>query len=271
MKILIIGGGNMGLTYAKSFVKSKLVENENLHILIKPNHQDLSNFHWGKIHTSPNAFIVEMDLIILAVKPQDFFQLSKEIKQFINPQQVVLSIMAGISIAKIQSLLNTQKVIRSMPNLPSQIGLGMTVYSSANEVTRLELVMVQNLLNSTGKSIYTNDEIKIDAATSISGSGPAYVFYFMNSMIKSAIEMGFTQAEAELMVFQTFKGAVELFGNNKFSCEEWIQKISSKGGTTESAFLLLHEYSIEKRLINAYEKAFEKAIKLGKEVELSRV
>jgi len=212
MKILIIGGGNMGKTYARSLLRAHLVQPEDLMVLERSPEQaeKLRAENIGTIHTDPARCLNVADLIILAVKPQDSTSLFAKLRPDTDPQQVYLSIMAGVTIASIQSGLGVEKVIRAMPNLPAQIGLGMTSYTASDAVTRIELVLVQNLLNTTGKAIYVNDEYAIDATTAISGSGPAYVLYFMEAMIEAAREMGFTHSQAELLVAQTFRGAVEL-------------------------------------------------------------
>ena len=227
----------MGLTYATGFLKSHIVETENMFILEKSPQkaEQLESMEIGRVLGTPGTYIKDMDLIVLAVKPQDISSLLGSIREFIDSQQLILSIMAGIKIQTIKEGLNASKIIRAMPNLPAQIGVGMTVYTSSPDVTRIELVTVQNLLSASGKTIYVEREEMINAATAISGSGPAYVFYFMQSLIDSAKEMGFTQSEAELLTFQTFKGAVDLFNKHDISCEEWIDKVSSKGGTTEAA------------------------------------
>jgi pyrroline-5-carboxylate reductase len=167
--------------------------------------------------------------------------------------------------ATISNALGTAKIIRAMPNLPAQIGTGMTVFTSSEEVTRIELVMVQNLLNSTGKAIYVENEDAIDAATAISGSGPAYVFYFMQSLIESAKDMGFSQAQAELLTYQTFKGAVDLFNKYDFTCEEWIAKVSSRGGTTEAAFNKFNENHLKKDFQSGVNMALTRAKELSHE------
>ncbi len=238
MKILVIGGGNMGLTYARSFLRSHIVTEDNMVILEKSmkKAEELKKLEIGTVYGEPGNYIEGCDLIILAVKPQDINALFETISPFIGGQQVVMSIMAGVKMSTIADGLGIEKIIRAMPNLPAQIGTGMTVFSSSDAVTRIELVMVQNLLNSTGKTIYVEAEDAIDAATAISGSGPAYVFFFMQSLIESAIDMGFTQAQSELLTYQTFRGAVELFNKFDYTCEEWISKVSSRGGTTEAAF-----------------------------------
>jgi pyrroline-5-carboxylate reductase len=266
MKILIIGGGNMGLTFARSFLKTHIVTAENMLILEKSPEKakELKKLKIGTVYGQPGKYIKDADLIILAVKPQDTPSLFAIIKPYIDHQQVVLSIMAGVKVSTIANQLGTDKIIRAMPNLPAQIGVGMTVFTSSETVTRIELVMVQNLLNSTGKTIYNEDEDMIDAATAISGSGPAYIFYFMQSLIAAANKMGFTQAESELLTYQTFKGAIDLFNKFDFSCEEWIAKVSSKGGTTESAFKTLSSHHVSEKFQSAIQQALIRAQELSR-------
>jgi pyrroline-5-carboxylate reductase len=139
----------------------------------------------------------------------------------------------------------------------------MTVFTSSEEVTRIEMVMVQNLLNSTGKTIYVENEDLIDAATAVSGSGPAYVFYFMQSMIDAAKKLGFSQSDSELLTFQTFRGAIDLFNKYDYNCDEWIQKVSSKGGTTEAAFQKLAHSEVNDKIEDAVNDAYLRAVELG--------
>ncbi|MEM9546539.1 MAG: pyrroline-5-carboxylate reductase [Bacteroidota bacterium] len=265
MKILIIGGGNMGLTFAKSFLKTHIVSEENMLILEKSlkKAEELRKLNIGVVYGEPGNYIKDADLIILAVKPQDTSSLFPIIKPFIDSQQVILSIMAGVKIETIAEQLDNKKIIRAMPNLPAQIGVGMTVFTSSESVTRIELVTVQNLLNSTGKSIYKEVEDMIDAATAISGSGPAYIFYFMQSLIEAAKNMGFTHAESELLTYQTFRGAVDLFNKFDFSCEEWIAKVSSRGGTTEAAFVKLNAQNVSSQFQTAIHQALNRARELS--------
>jgi pyrroline-5-carboxylate reductase len=266
MKILIIGGGNMGLTFAKSFLTTHIVSSDDMYVLEKSveKAEELRGQGVGTIFGEPGEFIKTADLIILAVKPQDINDLFSKVRPYIDSQQVILSIMAGVKIETIIEALGTQKVVRAMPNLPAQIGVGMTVFTSSNDVTRIELVTVQNLINATGKAIYVESETMIDAATAISGSGPAYVFYFMQGLIESAEQMGFTKAEAELLSYQTFRGAIDLFNTYDFSCKEWIGKVMSKGGTTEAAFNIFDNEKTNDGFKKGVARAFERAQELGK-------
>lgn len=265
MKVLIIGGGNMGLTYAKSFLRSHIASQEQMMILEKSPEKavELRKQNIGTIFSDPNECLHRADLIILAVKPQDADVLFASLKPLVDEQQVFLSIMAGVKIETIADGLGAKKVIRAMPNLPAQIGRGMTVFTSSDDVTRIELVMVQNLLNTTGKTVYAEAEKAIDAATAISGSGPAYVWHFMNALVKAAQEMGFSFAESELLVGQTFLGAVELYNATNYSLEEWIKKVCSKGGTTEAALSTYKSTEVENDIMAGAFSALKRAEELG--------
>ncbi len=265
MKILIIGGGNMGQTYARSFLRSHITSEKDMMILEKSPEKakELSKYNIGTVYGQPEECIGSADLIILAVKPQDVKALFESVRSMVDPQQVVLSIMAGVKIKTIAEALDLQKIIRAMPNLPAQIGLGMTAFTSSDEVTRIELVTVQNLLNTTGKTVYVENESAIDAATAISGSGPAYVWFFMNAMMKAANNMGFNQSEAELLVSQTFRGAIDLYNKSDLSFEEWIARVCSRGGTTEAALKTYEASQLESQVIAGADAALNRAIELG--------
>ena len=150
-----------------------------------------------------------------------------------------------------------------MPNIPTQIGMGMTVFTASSEVDRKELFIIQNLINTTGKSIYIEDENLLNVATAVSGSGPAYVFFFMNAMIKAAVDLGFNESEAELLVNQTFMGSVAIQNSYSLSNQEWIKKVASKGGTTEQALNIFNLKSVEENIIEAVNAANKRAIELG--------
>lgn len=266
MKILILGGGNMGLTYAQSFLRSRIVTPDNMMILCRTYEKanQLSQTHEGRFFSDPRLCVKEADLCIFAVKPQDSAKLFGEIADLVEPGQVFISIMAGVQMSTIAQALGADKIIRAMPNLPAQIGAGVTAFTGTDAVTRIELVMVQNLLSTTGKTVYVEQESMIDAATAISGSGPAYVYYFMKAMIEAAKQMGFSPSEAELLVSQTFTGAVDLYNKTDLSCEQWIARVASKGGTTEAALRVFGETAVHDDIIAGAQAALNRAVELGK-------
>ena len=265
MKILIIGGGNMGKTYAESFTANHVVSKENLYIL-EHLPEKVEYFHskgFSNLYLRPGDYISEMDLVVFAIKPQDRETLYASISNYFRKDQIILSIMAGVTVFSIKEALPTTKIIRAMPNLPAQIGMGISGFIADPSVSKDELFKVQNLLNTTGKSLYFEDESKLDAVTAISGSGPAYVYYFMDAMITTAMEMGFDQTEAELLVEQTFMGAVHLLNINNLTCQEWINKVASKGGTTEAAINNFSESHLEKYINQGLKEAYKRAQELG--------
>lgn len=265
MKILVIGGGNMGMTYTQSFLRSHVTTAENIMILERSREkaEELKKLNLGSVHDQPETCLAHAQLIIMAVKPQDAPFVYNQISPRLHQNQIVLSIMAGVTIQTLRKELGIGKIIRAMPNLPSQISHGMTVFTSTNDVDRSELVQVQNLLNTTGKTLYVEDEKLLDAATAISGSGPAYVFYFMESLMEAAVKLGFTEAQAELLSWQTFHGTVDLFHKNDFTCREWIQKVSSRGGTTEAALATYEAEKVKAGIIRGAEAAYNRARELG--------
>ncbi|MFC4815586.1 MULTISPECIES: pyrroline-5-carboxylate reductase [unclassified Flavobacterium] len=265
MKIAIIGFGNLGKTFASSFIKSRFIKNDDIHVITRtlPKQEMTFGIPMENFQETPTTKIKEVDIVILATKPQDFNQVVFSLNGLLSEDQMILSVMAGVSIEKIREQLKVKKVVRSMPNLGTQIGLGMTVFSASAETDRKDLFIIQNLINTTGKSIYVEDESLINPATAVSGSGPAYVFYFMNAMVKAAKELGFSSSEAEVLVHQTFLGAVNLQSMSNLSNEELIVKVASKGGTTEQALHVFETYKLDIILYEAIQKANNRAKELG--------
>ena len=237
MNILIIGGGTMGVTYARAFLRAHAATRQSLAFLEKnaQRAEVLASEDVGQVYSRPERCLPEAGLVILAVKPQDVPGLLPWLRPSVASGQLFLSIMAGITMQRLTDDLGSEKIVRAMPNLPAQIGMGMTAFTATPAVTRLELSAVQNLLGTTGKTLYVEEEARLDAVTAISGTGPAYVFYFMEAMMEAARGMGFSPAEAELLVAQTFQGTSELYGKTEATPAEWIARVASKGGTTEAA------------------------------------
>jgi pyrroline-5-carboxylate reductase len=265
MKVLIVGYGNMGKTYANSFISSRFIKPEDIHVMVRNDNFSAMEIGIPKVNITsmPSEKISEFDIIILAVKPQDFEVLAASIRPYLKDSQIVFSVMAGITLAKLESQLSCSKIVRCMPNIPTQIGMGMTVFTASANVDRKELFIIQNLINTTGKSVYVENEKLINAATAISGSGPAYVFYFMQSMINAAVDLGFNESEAELLVNQTFMGSVAIQNSYSLSNEEWIKKVASKGGTTERALQVFEKESLENAIVEAVKAANQRALELG--------
>jgi pyrroline-5-carboxylate reductase len=265
MKIAIIGCGNMGMAFANSFIQYNLVSKEDL-ILIEKNQERgalLQEQKAGIVVDTISEKVAAVDLIILSVKPQDYPSVSAELARFIQPNQIVLSIMAGIPIANIQSSLSHDLVVRAMPNTPALLGMGMTAFAAASAVGMSDIRKVENLINSTGRAVFLEEESLLDAVTGLSGSGPAYFFYLIKAMIDAGVKMGFEPAMASLLVKQTMLGSYHLMQTSDKTLDELIQAVASKGGTTEAALKTFKESEVaeglQKGIIAAKDRARELA------------
>ncbi|KAB5490241.1 MULTISPECIES: pyrroline-5-carboxylate reductase [Flagellimonas] len=267
MKVLVIGAGNMGLTYATGMSRSKLLKKRNIMVLDKSKEkmEEVGKIaHFDAMERLEDC-VPKADIIFLAVKPYHAEELLGRMKELVNPEQLFISIMAGVTIKYIQDALGIKKVVRAMPNLPAQVGKGLTSYVSAEEVSRLELFMTEGLLDTTGKSLRVKSEKYIDASTGISGSGPAYVFYFMQSMMEAALQMGFSENVSKVLVSQTFTGAVELFNQSNLTPDSWMERVASKGGTTRAALDSMQDNNVNELIKEAAFAAFNRAVELGEE------
>lgn len=266
MKITILGAGNMGLSFSKSFLKYDLIKPENLHLItrsLSKISKIAEEFLKSKISTFEETQELDADLIIIAVKPQDFLHVAQNFQFTLKENQMVLSIMAGIKIEKIQQLLNHPLVVRAMPNSPTLLGMGITGYTAANGISFSQLINIERLLNSTGRSVYLENEDLLDGVTALSGSGPAYFYYIIDTMIKAGMEMGIEENLSKLFVQQTMLGAYHLINNSEKSLEELIKDVASKGGTTEAALKTFEDNNFKEILKNGILNAEKRAKELN--------
>lgn len=267
MKVLVIGAGNMGLTYAQGMSKSKFLKKRNIMILDNSPEKTMTlrKISHFDVFDNLEECLPKADLVFIAVKPYHSDELFEKMAPMVDNEQIFISIMAGVKIATIQESLGVTKVVRAMPNLPSQVGKGMTSFTASDEVSRLELLTIEGLLDTTGRSVKVSNEEYIDASTGISGSGPAYVFYFMQSMMEAAQEMGFNPKDSKTLVTQTFEGAVELFNQSDISPNKWMERVASKGGTTRAALDSMEDNNVKDLIKEAAYAAFDRAVELGEE------
>ena len=266
MKLLVIGAGNMGLTYAESMSKSTLLGSKRLQIYdTDPNKiATLKKEKHFEVFTELKDCLPKADIVFIAVKPYHSDALFENMKPHIHQEQIVVSLMAGVSIETIQDSLGIKKVVRTMLNLPAKVGKGVTSYTASKEVSRVELTSIRYFLDTTGTSIHVSNENFIDASTGISGSGPAYIFYFMQSMLEAAQKMGFSEYDSKILVSNTFEGAIELFTQSDLSPESWIRLVASKGGTTQAAIDSMDDNNVKQLIQDAAYAAFDRAVELGK-------
>jgi len=203
-------------------------------------------------------------VVVLAVKPQNAGEVLEQVRSHMASSQVVVSIMAGITLGTLQRGLDHMPVVRVMPNTPAQVGLGMNVYHAAPEVGAKQLKAVVALLEASGESLAVATEEAIDAATAVSGSGPAYVFFLAEHWTQAARELGFSAEEADLLVQQTLIGATALWRSVRLPPATLREQVTSKGGTTAAALEHLNRQGTGEAVREAVNKAYQRAKELGR-------
>lgn len=269
MRVGIVGGGNMGLAYARSLVGKNIVEPNELVIYesFPERVMFLKGLEIAELKPDLDDSIKQLDAIVLAVKPQSFSELSVELKPLISKKTVLISIMAGVRSEIISSKLGSDKVVRAMPNTPCQNGIGATGYYLFDSITTKESELVNKILASTGLCKKVETEEDIDAVTALSGSGPAYVFAFAKAMQSAGESMGLSPDNSEKLLLQTIKGALNLMETSGKSFDELIAAVKSKGGTTEAALNSLTDNSFEQTIVTALGKAKSRAKELSDEIK----
>jgi pyrroline-5-carboxylate reductase len=194
----------------------------------------------------------DAEVYILSVKPQDFPDAMHE-HQLDLSDKLVISIMAGVSLERLQSESGSSKVVRSMPNLPLQVGQGFTAWIASSKFP--EKTLARDIIACFGRELEVQDEAQLDSITALSGSGPAYFFALTELLSDKAQALGFNEEEAETIANQTFIGAAKLMEANNKSAQEWREAVTSKGGTTAAALNHLHEQKWDKIFYDAVEAA----------------
>lgn len=251
----------MGMIYARTFLRYNIVSKENL-LLIEKNESRrdlLKSMQAGSVSISGDVRIAGSDLIILAVKPQDFDELAVTLKKMIRPHHIVISIMAGMTMKYIAEKTGHEKIVRAMPNSPAEYGMGITGYICSPALSVSEIHLAENLLASTGRTVFFEEEEMLNAVTALSGSGPAYFFYIIKNMIEAGVKMGMSEHVAATLVKQTMLGSFHLVNNEEKSMDELISAVASRGGTTEAALQVFEKarvgHHIQEGIVSARNRA----------------
>lgn len=205
------------------------------------------------------------DVVLLAVKPQDITPVFTALRGVLPATALVISIMAGVSLSTLQRGLRHARIIRAMPNTPAQIGEGITAWAASRAASLLDRAFAKKLFRALGKELYLRTDNRIDAATAVSGSGPAYVFAFVESMIVAAQRLGFSKKEARLLVYQTFRGSVGLLETSTDDAATLRKRVTSKKGTTAAALAVLQQRGMARMVHDAVAAAYRRAREISQE------
>jgi pyrroline-5-carboxylate reductase len=265
MKIAFIGGGNMGEAIIGALLEKKLSLPADISVsdISEPRRQYLKKQYGITVTANNKETVSGRDVVVLAVKPQNLNEVLIDLKGFLKQGQLILSIAAGVKIGTICQGVGHRKVIRSMPNTPAQIGLGISGWTATAEVTEKQKEWAKTILGAMGKEIYFSDEKYLDMVTAVSGSGPAYFYLFAESLIDAAVDLGLSRKEAEALVLQTMLGAAHLMNESDKTPAELRRNVTSKGGTTERAIQVFEESGLAEIVSKAVKAACQRAKELG--------
>jgi pyrroline-5-carboxylate reductase len=270
--VAILGAGSMGTAILAGMIKAHIKPE---HVKVTARRVDSAEALAKKFGVTayatsyqPNAnslAVAGAQVILLSVKPTYVVEVLEQIKDVIAEDALVISVAAGVTTATIEEHLpESVAVIRAMPNTPALIKLGVTGISIGSRASQEHLAIATELFNGVGKTLVIPEE-QIDALSTISGSGPAYVFYFIEEFIRTAIAQGFTQDEAYLMVTQTFLGASELLVQTQGDPAELRRQVTSPNGTTMKAVAVLEEGNLHDLFFKATTAALNRAKEIAQE------
>lgn len=264
-KIAFIGGGAMGEAIIGSLIGKGLLSPDRISVSepVPARRDFLSNTYGVATEAKSARSVVGAAVTILAVKPQVLPEVLADLAGSLEPETLVVSIMAGVRIDTLRGGLGHAKIVRSMPNTPAQVGKGMTVWTDTPEVTAADRSSAQLILEAMGEAIYAADERYLDMATGLSGSGPAFVYLLIESLIDAGVHIGFRRDQAQQMVLQTVEGSVALMREGDLHPADLRNRVTSPGGTTAAGTLILERAGVRSALIDAVDSAYRRSVELG--------
>ena len=263
--IAFIGGGNMAAALIGGLIRSGR-EPASI-IVVDPGdaaRASLQSAFGVRTLAAADASLAGADLVVWAVKPQYFRDAAAPCAAHVGGA-LQLSVMAGIRSAAIATATGAQRVVRAMPNTPALIGQGIAGLFARDAVTAADKLEIEAVLTPTGKLLWVAREADLDVVTALSGSGPAYVFYFVEAMVQAARELGLSDAQGRQLALATFAGATALAQASSDAPELLRERVTSKGGTTHAAISALEASGVKAAFVQALHAAHHRAGELGDE------
>ena len=264
-RLAFVGGGNMANAILGGLLREGLAPKQVVVIEPFAETADKLRKELGvEVHAQASHVLANSDLVVWAVKPQVFKDAALPVASF-TQNSLHLSVAAGIRSDSIARWLHTNRVVRSMPNTPALVGQGMTGLFARDGVSAQDKKLVEHVLKSTGEWLWLTQESDLDVVTALSGSGPAYVFYFLEAMTEAGVQMGLSQEQAYHLAKATFGGATHLARQSSDSPQVLRQRVTSKGGTTYAALTSMAQDLVKEAFVKAMLAAQKRAGELGDE------
>lgn len=263
--ISFIGGGVMGEAMVQGLLSKKLLSSESITVgePREERRKELEEKHGINVTAKNSEAAKACKILVLSVKPQDLDAVLAGLKGILQPEQMVMSIVAGARLSAISAGLSHRAIVRVMPNTPAQIGEGISVWTATSDVAQEQLNQARTILQALGKEVYVNDEKFLDMATAVSGTGPTYVFLVMEAMIDAAVHLGFPRHVAYQLVTETMRGSVMYAIKSGKHPAELRNMVTSPGGTSAAALYQLEKGSLRTVLSKAIWAAYERSRSLG--------
>ena len=264
MKITFLGGGNMASALIGGMLNTGFPVSDIAVIEIGAESRERLERKYGiRCYAEAESSALNCDVLLLAVKPQQMRDACASLQKHLR-QQLVISIAAGLRLADLSRWLGGyDKLVRTMPNTPAMIGSGVTGLFALPSVSEAERLGTERVLQAVGSTLWVTDEAHIDAVTAISGSGPAYVFLFIEALEQAALDLGFTTRQARQLAIETVLGAAKLAAQSDELASVLRERVTSKGGTTEAALHIMDERGVKDGIIAGALAAYARSGELG--------
>jgi pyrroline-5-carboxylate reductase len=265
-RIVFVGGGNM----AAALIGGLIARGTPAAALSAIDPSDaqraaLANRFGIAVHAAPDAAVLDVDVIVLAVKPQQMREAVRAIAPSVGTQ-MLLSVAAGVRATDLSRWLGGYgRIVRTMPNTPALLGLGAAGLAALPGGLDADRDLAESIMSSVGETVWVDDEAGLDAVTALSGSGPAYVFRFIESMIEGGVKLGLSAEQARRLTLQTFVGATQLALRADEPPSVLRERVTSKGGTTAAGLAVLAERGVPQAIEDAIAAANRRSEELGRE------
>lgn len=275
LKISFYGAGSMAEAIVRGLINQKLTKPEQISMLNRQNADRLNELSekYGVqtvLNGSTNEqFIQDADIIFLAMKPKDAVSAIASIKHLLSDKQLIVSVIAGLSISSIERVLGkSAAIVRTMPNTSSTIGLGVTGISYSGSVTEEQRKLAETMFASIGINAVVEESLQ-DSIVGVSGSGPAYVYFFMEAMMEAAEKLGLPAAQAKELIVQTVLGAAEMVRTTGEEPAELRRKVTSPNGTTQAAIESMTASGLTEAVVRGMMRSAERSGEIGADIERS--
>ena len=265
MKISFVGGGVMAEAILRGILDAEIAPPHDIRIgePVESRREYLQEKYGVACHDANMAVLDGAEIVVLSVKPQNLPDVMADLAGSLDAGQTVVSIIAGARLETLTGGLKHDSVIRVMPNTPAQIGAGMSVWTASSGVPEDAVETNRRILGPLGEEVYVEDEKFIDMATALSASGPAYVFLFIEALVDAGVYLGMPRDMASRLALQTVAGSTQLVRESGRHPAELKDMVTSPGGTTAEALLVLEQGAFKGVIIEAVSAAYEKSKALG--------